>query len=298
MEDQEQRDNQNTHQEQPNEPQSSNKKNTKSFVVWGLLILVIAILATAATIMWDGGNGDDREVLAKIGESEITMEDIQSDFDQMKTQYEAQGMNLSENQEMRDMILYETLQNHVQQKLLMDHAEEKGLEVEEEDIEEEYNMITEQFATEEELDSALQQAGVSKDDLKQNIEDSLLIQLLAEEEGGEVEVSEEEINERYEQLEAQGGEDLPPLDEIREDLEQEVMSQKVNETLQSVVTELQEENEVEMLIEPPEPETPEQPQMDTPAEEEASPEAENTNEETMNPEVEDEGSTNEAEPIE
>ncbi|MFP4022449.1 MAG: SurA N-terminal domain-containing protein [Candidatus Paceibacterota bacterium] len=298
MEDQEQRDNQNTHQEQPNEPQSSDKKNTKSFVVWGLLVLVIAILATAATIMWDGGNGDDREVLAKIGESEITMEDIQSDFDQMKTQYEAQGMNLSENQEMRDMILYETLQNHVQQKLLMDHAEEKGLEVEEEDIEEEYNMITEQFATEEELDSALQQAGVSKDDLKQNIEDSLLIQLLAEEEGGEVEVSEEEINERYEQLEAQGGEDLPPLDEIREDLEQEVMSQKVNETLQSVVTELQEENEVEMLIEPPEPETPEQPQMDTPAEEEASPEAENTNEETMNPEVEDEGSTNEAEPIE
>ncbi len=298
MEDQEQRDNQNTHQEQPNEPQSSDKKNTKSFVVWGLLVLVIAILATAATIMWDGGNGDDREVLAKIGESEITMEDIQSDFDQMKTQYEAQGMNLSENQEMQDMILYETLQNHVQQKLLMDHAKEKGLEVEEEDIEEEYNMITEQFSTEEELDSALQQAGVSKDDLKQNIEDSLLIQLLAEEEGGEVEVSEEEINERYEQLEAQGGEDLPPLDEIREDLEQEVMSQKVNETLQSVVTKLQEENEVEMLIDPPEPETPEQPQMEAPAEGEAPPETENTDEETMNPEVEDEGSTNEVEPIE
>ncbi|MGM0628961.1 MAG: SurA N-terminal domain-containing protein, partial [Patescibacteria group bacterium] len=205
---------------------TSNKKSGVNFVLWAIVVLVLVGAITLFAVIWNGEEGEG-EVLAKVDGEAITKSDIEPTLERMKGQYSAQGIDISEEEGMEDMLLYQAVQNHVQQKLLLDHAKKEKLEVEDSDIQDEFDQITGDFENQEQLDAALDQAGMTEDEFKEEIRISLLAQLIAEDEGIDLEVSEEDIEERYEQYQAQMGEEAPPLEEVRDQIETELKNQKV-----------------------------------------------------------------------
>ncbi len=234
------------------------------FIIWGVVILAVAGLIALGLMFWDTGSTalTDDEVLALIDGEEITMADIQGDLDQMESQYAAQGIDISQEEGMREMLVFQAVQNHVNQRLLLDRARELGLEVDEAAIDEEYATITQQFQTDAEMETALGDAGLTEEGLRDDIRDSLLVQLLAEEEG-EITISDEEIQARYEQHQGQIGEDMPPLEDVRDDIERELINEQMGSVLEAMLTEIQNERNVEILVEgPPAPEAPADQQME------------------------------------
>ncbi|MGM0482290.1 MAG: SurA N-terminal domain-containing protein [Patescibacteria group bacterium] len=231
---------------------TSNKKSGVNFVLWAIVVLVLVGAITLFAVIWNGEEGEG-EVLAKVDGEAITKSDIEPTLERMKGQYSAQGIDISEEEGMEDMLLYQAVQNHVQQKLLLDHAKKEELEVEDSDIQDEFDQITGDFENQEQLDAALDQAGMTEDEFKEEIRISLLAQLIAEDEGIDLEVSEEDIEERYEQYQAQMGEEAPPLEEVRDQIETELKNQKVDGILAGLIEELREERDVEMMVEMPQP---------------------------------------------
>ena len=126
---------------------SKNKKNPSNFIIGAVAILFIVIIITLATIMWNTEQDvDSQDVLAKVGDTEITMEDIRPEFENIKNQYEQQGIDMSEDKEMKYSIKMEVLQNHINQHMLLEHFETLDLEVSKEDMDKEYEMIMNQFS--------------------------------------------------------------------------------------------------------------------------------------------------------
>ncbi len=244
-------------EDQKNEKAERNVKGPGHFIVWAVVILVVASIITLATIMWDDEDRRDaRNILAKVEGEKITMQDIRPELDQVKKQYADQGMDISGDKETEYMITLQILQNHINQRVLLAHAKKLGLEVSNEDIQEQYEMIKDQFEVEADFETALKQAGLTKKELEENIKNDLTIRLLIMEEAGIV-VTDEEIEEYYEQLLMYIGEDLPPLEEIRIQIEQELQNEKMQDTLMFILEDLKKEYEIEILMEAPKPSEPE-----------------------------------------
>lgn len=236
----------------------SESKSGASFIVWAIVILVVASAVTLFAIMWGGG----KEVLATVDGEEITMRDIEPVLERIKSQYASQGVDISQEEGMEEMLIFQAVQNHIQQKLLLDHAREQGLEVSDEDVQNEIDDIIASFNSREEFDAALVQAGLTEKNFKEQIRINLIAQLVAEKEGTEMNVTEEETQERYDQYSAQLGGELPPLDEVSDNIEQEIRGERVDNALYFLLEEIRENRKVEMFVEMPQPTVPpEQPQI-------------------------------------
>ncbi|MGM0628962.1 MAG: hypothetical protein ACQESA_00880, partial [Patescibacteria group bacterium] len=106
--------------------------------------------------------------------------------------------------------------------------------------------------------------------------------------------------ERYEQYQAQMGEEAPPLEEVRDQIETELKNQKVDGILTTLIEELREKRDVEMMVEMPAPQqqTPSQPpaeqsQEEPQAEDGSSAEEEEMTEEEIMEMIEEEQQTEE-----
>ena len=241
--------------------------NIGQFLTWGIVTLVVISSITFIAIIWNkGDSADNGQILATIGGEAVTMKDIQEDYDQMKSQYASQGINLEEEENMKDTLIYQIVQNHINQRLLLDRAKEMNLIITDEQMEDEYNSIMQQFPSEEEFQSALVMAGITKETLNKNIQTSLTIQLLARQKG-DTEVTQEEINNYYEELKGHLGDELPPLSEINDHLKAELTNEKMEVIIDEILKDLIEKNDVQILIEFPQPQLPPEMEIEIPEEE-------------------------------
>ncbi|MGM0651477.1 MAG: foldase protein PrsA [Bacillota bacterium] len=151
-----------------------------------LLLGVIAVLAVAVIILVvvlvqqpsEAPAGDQSEIVAKVNGEEITRDEL---FEAMY----AQG-----GREVLDQV--------ITRKLIIQLAEEKGITVSEEELEEEIkDIIDESFqGAEEQLEMILEQYGISLDAFREDARLNLLVRKLAME---EIDISEEEAKEYFEE---------------------------------------------------------------------------------------------------
>lgn len=273
MDIQEEKKEEQTTTEATNETTNQSQEQSKgagNFVKWAIIILIVAIVLIFAALKWGNEENQDKSVLATVGETEITMEDIQPELDQIKNQYLNQGIDITE-EGLEDMILLQIVQNHINKVILLEYAKELDFKIEEEKIEEEYQKILTQFGGQEGLDNAMEQSQVTEENIRDDIRNSLTFQLIAEQEGG-MEITEEEVQDRYQQLKEQLGDELPPIAEVYDQIEQEIMNEKMGAVLESIIDEVKESYDVEIFIEtqptPPVDQTPETPQGEEMTEEE------------------------------
>lgn len=161
------------------------------------LSIAAVSLASAVTLAACGGDdGSSSDVVATVNGTEITAE-------QVDAQYEIFSQNAGDppegtTQEEHDQQLrVNGLNQLVFAQILLDNAEEMGIEVTDEDIDATRQGLFEQYGGEEELYSALEEQGMARDEVDRQIEilttqDAVIADLSEE-------VSDEEVQAAYDE---------------------------------------------------------------------------------------------------
>ncbi|WP_252312378.1 SurA N-terminal domain-containing protein [Sinobaca sp. H24] len=198
---------------------------------------------------------DVPDVVAEVNGEEITKDEFESAYTTTLSMFSMQGMNLEEqdeNGEMEAELKASTAEQLVGQRLLVQEAENRDYEADADEVDEILNQQKDQFENDEDYQAALEEQGFTEDDFRAQIEESLRVEQLIEEESQDIEVSEDEIDEQIVAMEEQqaavaeqAGEDAPEAQTPeRDQVEEEVRSQKENERVQELVTELRDDADV------------------------------------------------------
>lgn len=146
-------------------------KKVLSYIL--LLTLIIGVLSfTGCT---DNKAGNDSEIVAKVGDENITKEEL---YDLMVQQYGQQAL---------DALIVE--------KIVELEVENENIEISEEEVEEEFDKMKEELGGEFQFNQALQQSGLTAESLKDNITMNLKINKLIE---PYISITDDEMREYFE----------------------------------------------------------------------------------------------------
>lgn len=199
-------------------------------------------------------NTDDiPEIVAKVNGDTITKADFvplyETQYQQMQLQAQQSGQPVDEKQ-----LKKQTAENLVSTKVLTQEADKRNIAVTDKDVEKALSESAKssQMSTEDFL-SAMKKQGMDEAKVNSELKSQLKIEQLVDDEYGEFKASDEEIGQAYEQAKMQqeqmgqqGGQpaQVPELEEMRPQLEEQVKSQKANEATQEYAGKLRKKADV------------------------------------------------------
>ncbi|MFC3040176.1 SurA N-terminal domain-containing protein [Virgibacillus xinjiangensis] len=183
---------------------------------------------------------DETESVAKVNDAEVTGEKYNPIYMQVKTTMQQSGQDISDHEKIKEL----TLDLLVDQELILQDAERAGIEVTEEEVDQQYKQIEEQSG--DQLPTMLEQFQLTEEQFKDQLNNDLITSKYMESELN-VEVTDQEVQEMYDQLTEQS-EEVGELKELEEPIRQQLRTQKEQEQLKAKVEELKEDADVETLI--------------------------------------------------
>lgn len=190
------------------------------------------------------------DVVATVNGDEVTKEEFttayEGTFQQMAMQAQVTGQEVDQEQ-----LKTQTLDNLIGTKLLIQEADNRGIEASEEAITATTDELvaTNQFASPEELFTALEEKGITKEEATDQIRQQVRLDALLAEETGDTAPTEEELKAAYEEAKASGaaaqGAEIPPFEEVKPQLEQQVTQQKQSDAALALVEKLRESADVD-----------------------------------------------------
>ncbi|UNC92861.1 SurA N-terminal domain-containing protein [Candidatus Contubernalis alkaliaceticus] len=239
-----------------------NKKSTLNKVIYIVLALslVLGLVLSAAYGLFDvirdgrAAATSPDDVVALVNGEEIIRRDYTLQLEQTKASYEMQGIDLRsrESQELLQQLEYFVLEDLINQKLVIQKAREENMQVNQEEIQEEYEETVSLFENEEQLVSQLADMNLTLEDFKTLIEEQLLYYQYLEEymervDPKELEVSPEEIETLYSLYSSQY-QDMPDYEEVQQELEEELRWQKHDEVVKLLMNKIREDSEIKILL--------------------------------------------------
>lgn len=192
---------------------------------------------------------DIPDVVAEVNGKEITGEDFEQtytgEFQQAAFQAQMSGQEIDE-----DALKQQIIEGLIGQELLIQAADAEKLEATDEAIDEALANYAAQSQMEsvEEFIAALKENGLEEDEVKEQAATQVKIELLIDNNLGEVDTSDEVLQEIYDDVKKQqeeaGAEDFPSFEDSKEDIVEYVKNQKQAETIQTLVDKYREEADV------------------------------------------------------
>jgi len=232
-----------------------NKKN----IIIAVVILLIAALSAWYIVSNDGLKDNQSvdqvgfdsiqvpDVVAVVNEQEILGEQYKELQSQLTMQLGINPSSLNEKQiqDFKDQVV-DTL---VSQEIIAQQAIEDGITVTEEQINQQINLIKSNFESEEQFQLAIEEQNLSEEKIRETLKNDLLVQNYFEQEiyFSNIKATEEEVEAAYQEV-SQTTPDIPALDEVYEQIEQTVLGQKQQQLVMSLVEQLKEEAEIEILF--------------------------------------------------
>ncbi|MGD7003368.1 SurA N-terminal domain-containing protein [Corynebacterium halotolerans] len=192
------------------------------------------------------------DVVAEVNGTEISKEDFTTvyevQFQQMAMQSQMSGQEVDQDQ-LKNM----TAEGLVGNELLAQEADNRGIEASDEDAEQKLAEYAEtNQMSPDEFIAANEEQGMDETAMRDEISSQIVIEDLLTDEFGEFEATEDEVQATYQEAEAQqqmggqagGAQELPPLDEVRPQVEEQVINQKQMESTQKLVEDLREKGDV------------------------------------------------------
>lgn len=139
------------------------------------------------------------------------------------------------------------LQQLINEILILNAAQKIGLAVNPQDVQGELDAVVANFPDQATFEQALSDNNLTLDSLKNDISRRLLIEMYIKEmtDSDNIQITEEEVLELYGQYESQQQDDLPDLEEVRGQLEQQIFQQKLNKQIDDMVAALQATAEIQ-----------------------------------------------------
>jgi hypothetical protein len=185
---------------------------------------------------------------ANVNGAVIPLSDFKSSLLQLNQMSAAQGMDVTDAA-LSDQLKTQAIDTLVNAELLRQAAVEAGMTVSEEEVEARFSEIRDGLGGAELLAAKMAEFGVTEASLRRDIENEFLIQDLFDSKFNreEIEVTDEEVYALYEQA---GGEaaGLPPLADIREQIEAQIVIDKEQAQIGVFIEELRSAAEIEILI--------------------------------------------------
>jgi len=179
-----------------------------------VMLALAALLAAASGVAQDAAEVPD--VVARVGEDTITraefLEAIESTERAMRAHAQSQGQQLDGgalNPQMKAQIL----DNLVNEQILIELAEQAGVSVPEDELDERIAALK-QGRTPEQWAEGLRSQGLTEEDLRERIGRRLLIQEYIESATPDVEVTDEELQEAYNELKESGALEKPQTADV------------------------------------------------------------------------------------
>lgn len=186
---------------------------------------------------------DEDSVVAKVNGEEINGSEYNVMIGQIVSTLQQYGQDASDEA----MVKEETLNAVISEKILDQELKNKGIEPSSSKLDETIEQVKANFENEEKYLAYIEQMELTEEEFKEQIAYDLKIQSYMDTELPDSEVSDEEIEQYYEQLSAQS-EDVPKLSEIKAQLKQKITTQKKSTQLSKKINELKKEAEIEKLI--------------------------------------------------
>lgn len=170
----------------------------------GLIILIAAAFALGLLyvgVPFFGGNtASGAQVIATVNGSDISYFEHQTAFQNLAYQYQMIYGPLSAADQ--EFLQYQALEMVMTTKLALDAARKEGIRVAKAEIDEKLQEQRALFDSDAEYRQALRNLGMTESDLRRLIEEELLIGKVLERREAEVEISEEDLAQAYEAVNA------------------------------------------------------------------------------------------------
>lgn len=241
---------------------STSKK--QFFIQYGIAALVILVMGAGLTYALEQQGRINTGVFdtiqniitpaplaAKVNGTGITIADYEKNLTQLNSAATQQGADIK-NESIAKEIKTQAIDVLVNTELLRQEARKGGAKVTAEDIEKRYQEIVTSIGGEEKLAAKMTELGITSESLRTDIEGEILIQghLASAVDTSSIKVTEDDLKAAYAQISgtAATGVTVPPLNEIKAQLETQLKTNKEQELVNAYITKLREAAKIEVLI--------------------------------------------------
>ncbi len=170
-------------------------------------------------------------------------------YAQLSAQAAQQGLDAA-TPEVAAQIKQQSIDIVVNSELLRQAARAAGVEVTQEQIDDRYEQIVTAQGSLDQLKTRMTELGITEESLMMDIEDEILIQthLASAVDSSSITVTEEEVKALYDSIAGNAAVDVPPLEEVRAQVEQEIRYGKEQELISEYIETLKKDATIEVLI--------------------------------------------------
>ena len=229
---------------------SANTTKSKSPLI-AALIIIVALLVAGGMLYQNqnqnqnktdtgdnaaaGQTSDPDRVLAVVNGDSILQKEVDSRIDEAKQTFIMQGVDMSEPA-VRAQIEAQIVDDIINVKLLTKGAEDAEVTLDDGAVDGEIEKYVLQAGSEEEFNAQLGQAGLTLDSFREQLLKQLVLQKYISESisADSMSVTDEEIAAFYDSA-AAGQEGVPPLAEVRDQIEAQLMSNKQQQATQDFI---------------------------------------------------------------
>lgn len=231
--------------------------NIKAYV-GGVLVILVIFAGLIFALEKEGristglftvliSNLEDGQPAIMVNGEAVTTGEYKSSLGQLSNMRVAQGEDLTDSAVI-DSIKNETIDTLINAEILRQAAIKEGLTASADEIDARFNEISENLGGAELLAARMEEFGVTEKALRHDIENEFLIQQLFDLKIlNEIEVTDEEVQQMYDQAVAAGNE-LPPLSEIKETAITEIRDSKSQSLINDYIQTLRADADIEILI--------------------------------------------------
>ncbi|WP_277208273.1 SurA N-terminal domain-containing protein [Isoptericola croceus] len=197
---------------------------------------------------------DVPDVVAEVNGENLEREEFVSSYQSQLQQVVMSQQSTGEEID-QDALKQQVVEQLVNNRLLTQAAAQADIEVTEEDIQATLEDVAAQngMQSADEVIAALGEQGVSEDEVRSDAASQFQVSAYIEAQADIAEPTEDELRDQYdtivEQMEAQGGEDaagseIPPFEDVRDELAQQAVSEQQSAAVDEVVSTLRDEGDV------------------------------------------------------
>lgn len=190
------------------------------------------------------------QAAAVVNGTEISVLDFESTLRQLSANTAQQGLDPADATVAADLRT-QAIESLVNTELLRQAALAAEIEVSDADVESRYQQIVESIGGQEALMARMEELGVSEAMLRRDIRNDILIQAHIDDavDVSSATVSDDEIKNFYDQVAGGNPDAVPPLEEVRGQIEENLLFQKQQEIVGQYVDGLRAEATIEVAIE-------------------------------------------------
>ncbi|MGD6965220.1 SurA N-terminal domain-containing protein [Rossellomorea vietnamensis] len=196
---------------------------------------------------------EEDKTVAVVNDEEIKGEAYNSLLSDSQMSYQSMGQDPT-SEEIAAQLKESTIDSLIGQTLLLQQAEEKGYEADEEEIQQEIATLKEGYEDEAQFEEVLKSSGLTLEELEAEVAKNIQYTAYIENELTVEEVKEEDVKAYYDEIVEQnsGSEEaeaqIPEYEEVKDRIKEDLERQKTQEVLAAEVEKLRENASIDVKI--------------------------------------------------